>query len=163
MTPKQEKFCQAYVETGNASEAYRQAYDAENMKPQTINQRAHDLMENGKIAVRIEALMAAARERHDITMDNITGQLMQDRGYAIKFGQAGAAVSASVAIAKLHGLMVDKREDVTDRRTVNEIDAAIDLLVRGSREGTTSGAAGGTERSDQRDATFPTVPGHGTA
>ena len=26
LTPKQEAFCRAYVETGNASEAYRQAY-----------------------------------------------------------------------------------------------------------------------------------------
>ena len=163
MTPKQEKFCQVYVETGNASEAYRQAYDAENMKSQTINQRAHDLMTNGKIKVRIETLMSDARERHDITMDSITGQLMQDRGYAIQFGQAGAAVSASVAMAKLHGLIVDKREDVTNRRTVKEIDAAIDLLIRNAREGTTSGSAGRAGHVDPGDTTFPTVPGHGTA
>ena len=26
LTPKQEKFCQVFIETGNASEAYRQAY-----------------------------------------------------------------------------------------------------------------------------------------
>lgn len=37
LTPKQETFCLAYIETGNASEAYRQAYDAENMKPDTVN------------------------------------------------------------------------------------------------------------------------------
>ena len=28
LTPKQEKFCQKYIEMGNASEAYRQAYNA---------------------------------------------------------------------------------------------------------------------------------------
>lgn len=27
LTPKQEKFCQLYIELGNASEAYRQSYD----------------------------------------------------------------------------------------------------------------------------------------
>ncbi|SQE31532.1 Terminase small subunit [Mannheimia haemolytica] len=27
LTPKQEAFCLAYIETGNASEAYRQAYE----------------------------------------------------------------------------------------------------------------------------------------
>ena len=32
LTPKQEKFAQVYVECGNASEAYRQAYNAENMQ-----------------------------------------------------------------------------------------------------------------------------------
>jgi len=163
MTPKQEKFCQVYVETGNASEAYRQAYDAEKMKPQTINRKAHELIENGKIAARIEALMAAACERHEITMDSITSQLMQDRANAILFKQASPAVAATVAIAKLHGLIVDKREDVTNRRTVKEIDAAIDLLIRNAREGRASGSAGRAGHVDPGDATFPTVPGHGTA
>ena len=37
MTPKQEKFCQLYVELGNASEAYRQAYDASKMHAPTVN------------------------------------------------------------------------------------------------------------------------------
>ena len=30
LTPKQERFCQAYIETGNASEAYRLACEAGN-------------------------------------------------------------------------------------------------------------------------------------
>ena len=29
---------------GNASEAYRRAYDCENMKPETINREAHELL-----------------------------------------------------------------------------------------------------------------------
>jgi len=36
LTPKQQKFCYKYIETGNASKAYRQSYDTENMKPATI-------------------------------------------------------------------------------------------------------------------------------
>jgi len=35
-TQKQENFCLAYIECGNASEAYRRAYDAEYMKPETV-------------------------------------------------------------------------------------------------------------------------------
>ena len=37
MTPKQEAFCLAFIETGNASDAYRRAYSAGKMKPATIN------------------------------------------------------------------------------------------------------------------------------
>jgi phage terminase small subunit len=110
MTPKQERFCQVYVETGNASEAYRQAYDAENMQPQTVNRKAHELTEDGKITARIEALMAAAAERHDITMDRITAMLLEDRRQAKENTQMGAAISAVNSLAKLHGLMVDKAE-----------------------------------------------------
>ena len=40
LTPKQEKFAQVYVETSNASEAYRQAYDALKMKPETITRKS---------------------------------------------------------------------------------------------------------------------------
>ena len=40
LTAKQEAFARAYVETGNASEAYRRAYNAENMKQESIAVRA---------------------------------------------------------------------------------------------------------------------------
>jgi phage terminase small subunit len=41
LTVKQENFCLAYMETGNASEAYRRAYNAGKMKPAVINVKAH--------------------------------------------------------------------------------------------------------------------------
>ena len=40
LTVKQEKFALKYAECGDASKAYRHAYDAENMKPSTINEKA---------------------------------------------------------------------------------------------------------------------------
>ena len=46
MTPKQENFARLYVETGNASEAYRRAYDTGRMKPETINNNAHMALKN---------------------------------------------------------------------------------------------------------------------
>ena len=36
LTPKQEAFVLAYIETGNASEAYRRAYNAENMSERSF-------------------------------------------------------------------------------------------------------------------------------
>lgn len=60
LTPKQENFCLAYLETGNASEAYRRSYDAENMKPETINRNAKDLLDNSKIAARLAELTEEA-------------------------------------------------------------------------------------------------------
>ena len=56
LTPKQESFCLAYIETGNASEAYRQAYNAKNMKPETINRKAKVELDKGKIRARVEEL-----------------------------------------------------------------------------------------------------------
>ncbi len=48
LTPKQEAFALAYVETGNASEAYRYAYDAGNMKLASVNRKAKELLGTGK-------------------------------------------------------------------------------------------------------------------
>jgi len=56
LTPKQEGFCLSYIETGNASEAYRLNYDAENMKPATIKVKASELLNNGKVTARLAEL-----------------------------------------------------------------------------------------------------------
>ena len=58
LTIKQERFARKYVATGNASEAYRLVYNSENMKPATINRKAKELLDNGKIAALIEKVKA---------------------------------------------------------------------------------------------------------
>ena len=73
------------------------------------------------------------RERMDTTVETITRQLHEDRGLAHETKQADAAVQATMGLAKLHGLLVDKRQDVS-RSYVNmtraEIEAEIAKLER---------------------------------
>lgn len=59
LTPKQDAFVAAYIETGNASEAYRRAYNVENMLSTTVGHKAHILIKQGQIAAKI----AEIRER----------------------------------------------------------------------------------------------------
>ncbi len=110
LTPKQEAFCLAYIESGNASEAYRQAYDAEKMKPETINRKAKELLDNGKIAARVVQIQAGHQERHDVTVGSLTKELEADRKLARSNDQASAAIAATMGKAKLHGLLKDKVE-----------------------------------------------------
>ncbi len=56
LTPKQEKFCHAYLKTSNASEAYRQAYNAKNMKPNTIKVKASVLLAKDNVGITIGLL-----------------------------------------------------------------------------------------------------------
>lgn len=56
LTPKQEKFCRNYVEIGNASEAYRLAYNCAKMKQSTVWECASKLLSNHKVATRIAEL-----------------------------------------------------------------------------------------------------------
>lgn len=56
ITIKQERFVQEYLKVGNASEAYRTAYNAEKMLPATVNRKAVELLNNGKITAMIDEL-----------------------------------------------------------------------------------------------------------
>lgn len=63
LTEKQERFCQYYLDTdGNATEAYRMAYDTTNMQSSTVYQCSFELMNNPKITLRIDELKAERRE-----------------------------------------------------------------------------------------------------
>lgn len=110
LTPKQEKFCQKYIETGNASEAYRQSYDCKNMKPESVNRLAKDLLDNIKITSRLNELQNEHKERHDITVDTLLAELEEVRTLAlVPKGENGTlqlnvAVNAIMGKAKLLGL-----------------------------------------------------------
>lgn len=71
LTIKQENFCNYYVETGNASEAYRRAYSCDSMKDETVNRRAFDLIQYGKIRARIAELQAEQKAKSDISKEEI--------------------------------------------------------------------------------------------
>ena len=109
LTPKQESFCQLYIELGNASEAYRQSYDADSMQSDTVNRRAKELLDNGKIGARLYKIRKEHAMRHNITVDSLLIELEEARKTALDAGkleklQVAAAVSATMGKAKLLGL-----------------------------------------------------------
>jgi phage terminase small subunit len=121
LTPKQENFCLAYMETGNASEAYRRAYNAGKMKPAVINVKASELLADGKVSVRVAELRSESLDRHKLTVDDISRMLQDDRKLARDLGTAAAAVSASMGLAKLYGHLTDKSESTVKLQAVHEI------------------------------------------
>lgn len=109
LTPKQERFAQLYIETGNASEAYRGAYNASRMKAETVTRNAHELLRGSNVAARVEELQQRVLKRHDVTVDSLLGELEEARQLAMTTPRAaGAAVSASMGKAKLKGLAIDR-------------------------------------------------------
>lgn len=104
LTPKQEAFCQRYLESGNASEAYRQCYSAEKAKPETINRSAKELLDNPKIAARLEELRGVALAAHGVTIASLVAELEEARQVARKKEQGAAMVQATMGKAKLAGL-----------------------------------------------------------
>lgn len=104
LTPKQENFCLAYLETGNASEAYRRAYDASGMSSISVNRKAKELVDNVKIAARLSELREPILKRHAITVDDLLAELEEARRLALETEAPAPAVSATMGKAKLLGL-----------------------------------------------------------
>ena len=67
LTIKQEKFCNKYLECGNASEAYRYAYRCSNMSDNTVWNNAYLLLQNSEVAARIEYLKTHLAEAAGIS------------------------------------------------------------------------------------------------
>ena len=140
LTPKQEKAAIKYVECGDKSKAYRHAYNTENMKPESVWRKAVELFDNVKVAAMVEELQAEHRERHNVTVDTITEELDTAYELAIDNKNPSAAVSSTLGKAKLHGLLIEKRQIETigrphdvKRLTDKELEEEI-VLAREARK-----------------------------
>lgn len=106
LTPKQEGFCTSYIETGNASEAYRLNYDASGMGKNALHVAASKLLDNPKVALRLAELRSVSAKRHAITVDDLIRELEEARAIALsaETPQTSAAVGATMGKAKLLGM-----------------------------------------------------------
>ena len=112
ITPKQKKFAQVWHATGNKSEAYRQAYNAENMSDAAIVSKAYEVSVNGEVAVRFAELQKAAQKRNNVTVDTVSQMYLEAWHLAKKISNPSAMVSAAGGMAKLHGLNAPDKQRV---------------------------------------------------
>lgn len=125
LTEKQEKFCLAFVETSNKSEAYRMAYDCSKMKPESVWRKAVEVFDNVNVAARIKQLQDEAAARNRVTVDDLLRELEEARiiAMAAETPQSSAAVAATMGKAKLLGMdkqLVELSGTVTTRRTLDD-------------------------------------------
>jgi phage terminase small subunit len=105
-TDKMEAFCLAYIETNNASEAYRRTYNVANMAEKTMQREGWNLFQRPQVQERLAELREKVMDRHNITVDTLLAELEEARQKAMnaETPQASAAVSATMGKAKLLGL-----------------------------------------------------------
>lgn len=77
LTPQQERFAHEVVIGKTLSDAYRIAYRASRMKPETVNDVASKLMANPSITQRVRRLQAAAAERAVMTAADVLREAMR--------------------------------------------------------------------------------------
>jgi len=110
LTAKQEAFACAVVSGMSQADAYRKAYNAGAMKPQTIQSKASILLQDGgKVRARVAELRAPVLEKVQYGLE----QAMLEAAEAFTVSKAkdngGAMVAAATLRAKLNGLLIDRK------------------------------------------------------
>jgi len=119
MNPKRQAFVREYAVSRNGLQsAIRAGYSEK-----TAGQIANNLLKIIEVKEALAELEAQHADKCGVTIENLTAEIEKDREQARQLGQPSAAISASMGIAKLHGLVVDRAEnkntnvnaDVTDQ------------------------------------------------
>lgn len=72
ITPKQRKFAEEYVITGNASEAYRRSYNVrQGTSVESIAVRGNELLNNSNIIVIIDELQKRQADKFEIKREDV--------------------------------------------------------------------------------------------
>lgn len=79
-TRREENFIQVYDETGNASEAYREAYSTDNMKSDTIKSAAYKVLHRP----RVQVTLAAKKEGREQDQKELTDKAKEHADRALQ-------------------------------------------------------------------------------
>jgi len=116
LTEKQEAFCLAFFETGNAAEAYRRSYDvAEDAKNSWIYVEACQLLDNPKIALRLQDLRDQAARLSIYTVRDALDEYDEARQIAKQEKNPNAIVAAVSGKVKLLGLDQPRKVAITGK------------------------------------------------
>ena len=104
LTPKQETFVNEWIATGNKSEAYRTAYDAENMSDESIKVEASRLSDNPNVALTYKKITDAAQKRNEMSQDKVSKMYQLAYQTAQKLDRPADMIRAADGLSTLYGL-----------------------------------------------------------
>jgi len=106
LSPKQKAFVREYLIDGNGTQAAIRA----GYSKKTAQEQSSRLLSKVIVKEALEAGQERQQKRHDITIDSLTADYIMDRQQARALDMPSVAVTATSALAKLHGLDVTKVE-----------------------------------------------------
>ena len=134
LTTKQEIFVQRLIEGYSQREAYKFAYEASNMKNETIDKRASELFSKGEIKGRYEELMNELKEKAFYTVEKANNDLewlklqakddIENRG--LKQANANAYLGAVKEQISLNGITIKEAKKEIDNTFKIELVGAFD-------------------------------------
>jgi phage terminase small subunit len=119
LTPKQEAFVHAYLETSNATEAYRRAYDAKKMSENALNVEAHRVLNHPKVTLRLRVLQERTAAKVTLTRSWVLEQLMDNVTKAKQADDYNASNKALELLGKtdeIGGMFIERQNVQSDNR-----------------------------------------------
>jgi phage terminase small subunit len=120
LTMKQHRFVDEYINTGNASEAYRRSYDCKNSTNRTIQINAAKLLSNTIVALAIKREKERLSRSSRLGSKDIENNLYSIFERSLETDQLNTARACMMDIAKLNGLIIQKQEQQINT-TVNHV------------------------------------------
>ena len=122
LTAKQEIFVQRLIEGNSQREAYKFAYNAENMKDETIDNKASLLFSKGEIRARYQELLEEHKKKALYTREEAVNDLIwikekarEDIEYrGLKQANGGHFLKSINELCQLEGLYPTKEENKKD-------------------------------------------------
>lgn len=136
LTPKQEKFVRNLASGMSQYDAYRNSYNAKNMKRSTIDRRATELAAKGTIKARYNELIEKANEKVEIRAEDILREL---KAIAFSNGSDYAQIkNGNLYFKNTDDLSDEKKRAIScikktkDSKSIETYDKlkAIDMLVK---------------------------------
>jgi len=103
LTAKQEAFAQAIADGLGQADAYRFAYDAENMKDESVYPQASKLMKNPKVATRVAELKAQVADKQLWTREMSVKGLISAYRIALEAKTSTGMTAAVKELNIMHG------------------------------------------------------------
>mgnify|MGYP003648594618 FL=1 len=107
MTARQLKFTREYAVDGNGTQAAIRAGYA----PKSARIEASRLLTNVNVGNAVAKFQEKHRLKTEVTIESLAAELEHDRDRARQLDQTSVAVQATMHIAKLHGLEINKNEN----------------------------------------------------
>ena len=134
LTTKQEVFVQKLIEGCSQRESYKFAYEADNMKNETIDKRASELFSKGEIKGRYEELKNELKEKAFYTVEKANDDLnwiklkakedIEAKG--IKQANSNAYLNAVKQQIDLNGITIKEAKQEIDNTFKIELVGAFD-------------------------------------
>jgi phage terminase small subunit len=130
-TAKQQEFSRQVALGSSLSHAYRKAYSASNMRPNTVHKEAHKLMQNPKVTTMVEALNEQANDHFITSSVASREEVLATLTECMQKGEPRDSVrlKAAETLGKHYGLFTDRLAIEKPPRTAEEVREVLEMRL----------------------------------